>query len=230
LDDPHPSGRPGRLRRRERAVASGWRVPKPAWVSPWRWRRPRSRASATCASMEPRPRCRASRCAVRRSRRAARRPVRVCRGTHPRLCAWDRRAPGRYQSGGALTVAGLATLLANALPIVAAATVLGEPVSSGPLGLRYALSIARHRPVGATTCRSQLSAPRRGLPSSAVAERVELGVHRSNFELRGPWSQSQVRMPERRGILIATRPAICLSAMQRDPRVMNRPAMRQRDK
>ena len=29
-----------------------------------------------------------------------------------------------YQSGGALTVAGLATLLANALPIVAVATVL----------------------------------------------------------------------------------------------------------
>jgi hypothetical protein len=30
-----------------------------------------------------------------------------------------------YQSGGALTAAGLATLPANALPIVAAATVLG---------------------------------------------------------------------------------------------------------
>ena len=41
---------------------------------------------------------------------------------------------GGYQSGGALTVAGLATLLANALPIVAAATALGEPVPSGPLG------------------------------------------------------------------------------------------------
>jgi hypothetical protein len=39
-----------------------------------------------------------------------------------------------YQSGGALTVAGLATLLANALAIVAAATVLCEPVPSGPLG------------------------------------------------------------------------------------------------
>jgi hypothetical protein len=37
-------------------------------------------------------------------------------------------------------------------------------------------------------------------------------------------------MPERRSVLIATRPAICLSAMQRDPHVMNRPAMRQRDK
>ena len=39
-----------------------------------------------------------------------------------------------YQRGGALTVAGLATLLANALPIVAAVTVLGEPVPSGPPG------------------------------------------------------------------------------------------------
>jgi hypothetical protein len=39
-----------------------------------------------------------------------------------------------YQSGGALTVAGLATLLADASPIAAAATVLGEPVPSGPLG------------------------------------------------------------------------------------------------
>lgn len=39
-----------------------------------------------------------------------------------------------YQSGGALTVAGLATLRANALPIVAAATVQGEPVPSGPPG------------------------------------------------------------------------------------------------
>ena len=37
-----------------------------------------------------------------------------------------------YQSGGALTVAGLATLLANASP-VAAATALGE-LSVGPLG------------------------------------------------------------------------------------------------
>jgi hypothetical protein len=66
--------------------------------------------------------------------------------------------------------------------------------------------------------------------SSAVAERVELGVHRSNFELRGPWSRSQVRMPERRGILIVTRLAICFKRHARDPRVMNPPAMRQSDK
>src|SRR6266481_7420268 len=36
-----------------------------------------------------------------------------------------------YQSGGALTVAGLATLLTNALPIAAGTFVLDEPVPSG---------------------------------------------------------------------------------------------------
>jgi hypothetical protein len=39
-----------------------------------------------------------------------------------------------YQRGGALTVAGLATLLTNALPIAAGSTVLREPVPSGALG------------------------------------------------------------------------------------------------
>ncbi len=39
-----------------------------------------------------------------------------------------------YQRGGALTVAGLATLLTNALPILAATVVLHEPVPSGALG------------------------------------------------------------------------------------------------
>ena len=36
----------------------------------------------------------------RRSSRPPRRPDRVCRGTHPRLCAWDRRAPGRLSERG----------------------------------------------------------------------------------------------------------------------------------
>ena len=40
-----------------------------------------------------------------------------------------------YQHGGALTVAGLATLLTNALPIAAGTVVLGEPVPTGPLGV-----------------------------------------------------------------------------------------------
>lgn len=40
-----------------------------------------------------------------------------------------------YQRGGALTVAGLATLLTDALPIVAGTIVLNEPVPSGFLGV-----------------------------------------------------------------------------------------------
>jgi hypothetical protein len=39
-----------------------------------------------------------------------------------------------YQAGGALTVAGIATLLTNALPIAAGTTVLDEAVPSGALG------------------------------------------------------------------------------------------------
>jgi hypothetical protein len=39
-----------------------------------------------------------------------------------------------YQRGGALTVAGLATLFTNAMPILAGTIVLSEPVPSGALG------------------------------------------------------------------------------------------------
>jgi len=39
-----------------------------------------------------------------------------------------------YQAGGALTVAGIATLLTNALPIAAGTVVLDEPVPGGALG------------------------------------------------------------------------------------------------
>ncbi len=39
-----------------------------------------------------------------------------------------------YQAGAALTVAGLATLLTNVLPILAGTIVLGEPVPTGALG------------------------------------------------------------------------------------------------
>jgi hypothetical protein len=39
-----------------------------------------------------------------------------------------------YQKAGALTVAGLATLLTNALPIAAGTVVLGEPVPTGVFG------------------------------------------------------------------------------------------------
>jgi hypothetical protein len=45
-----------------------------------------------------------------------------------------------YQRGGALTVAGLATLCTNALPIAAGTVVLHEPVPSGALGVLRVLA------------------------------------------------------------------------------------------
>lgn len=47
-----------------------------------------------------------------------------------------------YQAGGALTVAGLATLLTNAVPIAAGTIVLHEPVPSGALGALRILAFA----------------------------------------------------------------------------------------
>jgi len=47
-----------------------------------------------------------------------------------------------YQSGGALTVAGLATLLTNALPIAAGTVVLDEPVPAGAYGGLRVLAFA----------------------------------------------------------------------------------------
>jgi len=40
-----------------------------------------------------------------------------------------------YQGGAALTVAGVATLLTNAIPIAAGTVVLGEPLPGGALGV-----------------------------------------------------------------------------------------------
>jgi hypothetical protein len=47
-----------------------------------------------------------------------------------------------YQKGAALTVAGIATLLTNALPIAAGTIVLGEPVPSGVFGALRVLAFA----------------------------------------------------------------------------------------
>jgi hypothetical protein len=47
-----------------------------------------------------------------------------------------------YQAGGALTVAGLATLLTNALPIAAGTVVLNEPVPPGAFGAVRILAFA----------------------------------------------------------------------------------------
>jgi hypothetical protein len=45
-----------------------------------------------------------------------------------------------YQRGAALTVAGVATLLTNAIPIVAGTVLLGEPIPAGGLGVLRALA------------------------------------------------------------------------------------------
>jgi hypothetical protein len=47
-----------------------------------------------------------------------------------------------YQSGGAVRVAGLATLTTNALPIAAGGLLLGEPVPSGVLGVVRSVAFA----------------------------------------------------------------------------------------
>jgi hypothetical protein len=47
-----------------------------------------------------------------------------------------------FQRGGALVVAGLATLLTNAIPIVAGATIFHEPLPGGALGVLRVLAFA----------------------------------------------------------------------------------------
>jgi hypothetical protein len=66
-----------------------------------------------------------------------------------------------YQRGGALTVAGLATLLTNALPIAAGTIVLGEPVPSGALGALRIIAF-----VAVTTGAILLASPDRPAPGS----------------------------------------------------------------
>jgi hypothetical protein len=67
-----------------------------------------------------------------------------------------------YQRGGALTVAGLATLLTTALPILAATVVLHEPVPSGALGAARLLAF-----VTVTLGAVLLAAPDTGLAEQA---------------------------------------------------------------
>jgi hypothetical protein len=71
-----------------------------------------------------------------------------------------------YQRGGALTVAGLATLLTNALPIAAGTIVLDEPVPSGVYGALRILAFAAVT-VGAIL----LARPGPGPQSGTVTER-----------------------------------------------------------
>jgi hypothetical protein len=68
-----------------------------------------------------------------------------------------------YQKRGALTVAGIATLLTNALPIAAGGVVLGEPVPSGALGALRILAFA-----AVTAGAILLARPGKGAPPEPV--------------------------------------------------------------
>jgi hypothetical protein len=70
-----------------------------------------------------------------------------------------------YQQGGALTVAGIATLLTNALPILAGTIVLGEPVPSGAFGALRVLAFVAVS-VGAVL----LASPEHASPERAAAK------------------------------------------------------------
>ncbi len=80
-----------------------------------------------------------------------------------------------YQRGAALTVAGLATLCTNALPIAAGTIVLDEPVPSGALGVGRVLAyvavtagaILLAAPDPGTRDRSSDRAKRRSTPAAA---------------------------------------------------------------
>ena len=78
-----------------------------------------------------------------------------------------------YQRGSALTVAGLATLATNALPILAGTIVLGEPLPSGGLGAARVLAYLAVV-VGAILLASPESARRveRGQEQAGAAHRV----------------------------------------------------------
>jgi hypothetical protein len=70
-----------------------------------------------------------------------------------------------YQAGGALTVAGIATLLTNALPIAAGTIVLDEPVPSGVLG---AVRLVAFAAVCLGAC--LLAMPQQGVPGPERAD------------------------------------------------------------
>ena len=74
-----------------------------------------------------------------------------------------------YQKGAALTVAGLATLLTNALPIAAGTIVLGEPVPSGVFGAFRIVAFAAVT-IGAVL----LARPERATAGTQVAGPPEL--------------------------------------------------------
>jgi len=81
-----------------------------------------------------------------------------------------------YQRGGALTVAGLATLCTNALPIAAGTVVLHEPVPSGALGAARVVAF-----VAVTAGAILLSQP--DPPAGGAAQRRQ--AHETAADVRG---------------------------------------------
>jgi len=82
-----------------------------------------------------------------------------------------------YQAGAALTVAGLATLVTNALPIAAGTVVLDEPLPDGARGAIRLLAFVAVVTGAVLLARQQ---PRTGGgPASATAEATQAGVGRS---------------------------------------------------
>jgi hypothetical protein len=77
-----------------------------------------------------------------------------------------------YQAGGALTVAGLATLLTNAVPIAAGTIVLEEPVPSGVLGGLRVLSFAAVTIGAVLLARPETPNEARSLPTPAPTVRI----------------------------------------------------------
>ena len=95
-----------------------------------------------------------------------------------------------YQSGAALTVAGLATLFTNAVPIAAGTVVLGEDVPSGTLGVirviafaavtAGAILLARPEPSRRPSDRRDRTARRLPIPTPTA------GARESGFRDRRP--------------------------------------------
>ncbi len=84
-----------------------------------------------------------------------------------------------YQRGGALTVAGLATLCTNAMPIAAGTVVLHEPVPGGLFGALRILAFA------AVTVGAVLLASPEQAPATLAAEQTA-GVYRHDRPAGGP--------------------------------------------
>ena len=78
-----------------------------------------------------------------------------------------------YQAGGALTVAGLATLVTNALPIAAGTVVLDEPLPGGVLGVVRAIAFAAVVTGAVLLARQQ---PRTGMGGGSVEAAGERGA------------------------------------------------------